>query len=213
MTHRIGAALLFLACVALPIIIIDYIRIMSGIEGGADASMTVRAEYAQSMYSSLARGWRVESLAISFVATAGLILMHGKTRAGWALAVVGALVTMPMYPIMLGGYGEIFTNSELDVDLFVVLRGIASVVFYIGQALMMLGFAFVLAWEIKDPQRHLPKWLLGLGAFSNFIAGMVFLLLHFGLLNSFMIGGPFGIVGFTVMAIYAVALFRRSNAS
>ncbi|MEL7454741.1 MAG: hypothetical protein AAGJ50_15355 [Pseudomonadota bacterium] len=44
MTNRFGAGLLFFACVALPIIIIDYIRIMSGFDGGPDADMTLRAE-------------------------------------------------------------------------------------------------------------------------------------------------------------------------
>ncbi|MEL6827902.1 MAG: hypothetical protein AAFN91_16765 [Pseudomonadota bacterium] len=209
MTSRIGSGFLFLACVALPIIIIDYIRIRSGFEGGADASMLFRAEYARDSFSETARGWLFESIAISLVAVAGLILMERKSRAGWAMAVVGALVTMPMYPVMLGGYGEIFANPDLDVQMFAVLRGVATVVFYIGQALMMLGFALVLALELQHPESLLPKWLLGLGAIANLIAGVVFLLLHFGLLSSFMIGGPFGIIGFIIMALFGLQLFRN----
>ncbi|MEO0451429.1 MAG: hypothetical protein AAFZ74_14045 [Pseudomonadota bacterium] len=213
MTSRFGAGLLFFACVALPIIIIDYIRIMSGFDGGPDAPMALRAEYAQGILPAASRGWLFESLAIAFVATAGLIFMDRKSRAGWALAVVGALVTMPMYPVMLGGYSAVLTSPELDAQMFAVLRGIATVVFYIGQALMMLGFALVLGLEISEPRRILPAWLLGLGAIANAIAGLVFLLLHFGLLSSFMIGGPFGIAGFIVMAIYAIGVFRQSVSS
>ena len=211
MTSRIGAGLLFLACVALPVIIADYIRIMSGFESGADAAMMVRAEYARDVYPSAARGWVFESLAISCVATAGLILMERKSRAGWALTVVGALVTMPMYPVMLGGYGQVFASPDLDVQLFAVLRSVATVVFYIGQALMMIGFALILVLEISTPNRLLPTWILGLGAAANFIAGMVFLLLHFSLLSSFMVGGPFGIIGFITMAMFAVQLFRSPS--
>ena len=210
MTNRIGAGLLFFACVALPIIIIDYIRIMSGVDGGPNAPMTLRAEYAQRILPAASRGWLFESLAIAFIATAGLIFMERKSRAGWALAVVGALVTMPMYPVMLGGYSAVLTSPELDAQMFAVLRGIATVVFYIGQALMMLGFALVLGLEISEPSRILPAWLLGLGAIANAIAGLVFLLLHFGLLSSFMIGGPFGIAGFIVMANYAIGVIRQS---
>ncbi|MEO1660641.1 MAG: hypothetical protein AAFR51_06615 [Pseudomonadota bacterium] len=212
MTNRIGAGLLFFACVALPIIIIDYIRIMSGFEGGPDAPMALRAEYASGILPAACRGWLFESLAIAFIATAGLIFMERKSRAGWALAVVGALVTMPMYPVMLGGYSPVLNSPEIDVQMFAVLRGIASVVFYIGQGLMMLGFALVLLLEVSVTDRILPTWLLGLGAIANAIAGLVFLLLHFGLMSSFMIGGPFGIIGFIVIAIFGVQLFRQPSA-
>ncbi|MEL6862106.1 MAG: hypothetical protein AAGL11_09725 [Pseudomonadota bacterium] len=211
MTSRIGAGLLFFACVALPIIIVDYILIMSGFEGGADADMLARAEYAQEIYPLAARGWLFESIAVSFVAAAGLIFLDRKSRAGWALATVGALVTMPMYPIMLGGYGEVLASPDLDVQLFAVLRQIATVIFYIGQGFMMMGFALVLVLELRDSGRLLPIWLLGLGAGANFVAAMVFLLLHFGLLSSFMVGGPFGIVGFIVMALFAAQLFRYQS--
>ncbi|MEM7005412.1 MAG: hypothetical protein AAF498_05980 [Pseudomonadota bacterium] len=212
MTNRIGAGLLLFACVALPIIIIDYIRIISGFEGGPNADMTLRAEYAKGILSAAARGWLIESLAIAFIATSGLIFMVRKSRAGWALAAVGALVTMPMYPVMLGGYTAALNSPEIDVQIFAVLRGIASVVFYVGQGLMMLGFAMVLFLEISVPDRFLPAWLFVLGMVANAIAGFVFLLLHFGLLSSFMIGGPFGIIGFIVMAIFAIQLFRKPSA-
>lgn len=211
MTSRFGAGLLVFACAALPIIIIDYIRIMSGFDGGPDAPITLRAAYAQTILPAASRGWLVESLAIAFIATAGLILMDRKSRAGWALAAVGALVTMPMYPIMLGGYSAVLTSPDLDAQMFGILRSIASVVFYTGQALMMLGFALVLFLELSVPDRVLPTWLLGVGILANAIAGLVFLLLHFGLLSSFMIGGPFGIVGFVVMAIFGVQLFRKPS--
>lgn len=211
MTNRIGAGLLFFACVALPIIIIDYIRIMSGFDGGPDAPMTLRAEYAQGILPAASRGWLFESLAIAFIATAGLIFMERKSRAGWALAAVGALVTMPMYPVMLGGYSAVLTSPDLDAQMFAILRRIASVVFHIGQCLMMLGFALVLILEISAPDRVLPTWLLGVGALANAIAGLVFLLLHFGLLSSFMIGGPFGIIGFIAMAMFGFQLFRTQS--
>ena len=213
MTNRIGAGLLLFACVALPIIIIDYIRIMSGFEGGPDADMALRAEYAKGILPAAARGWLFESLAIAFIATAGLIFMERKSRAGWALAAVGAMVTMLMYPVMLGGYTAALNGLEIDVQMFAVLRGIASVVFYIGQGLMMFGFAMVLFLEISVPDRILPTWLFVLGVIANAIAGLVFLLLHFGLLSSFMIGGPFGIIGFIVMALFAVQLFRKPSAA
>lgn len=211
MSARLGGGFLCLACIAMPIIIVDYLMIMSGAEGGAEITNVERARYAKSVFAAAARGWTFEVLAISLIAAASFILMTRPSRAGWALAAVGALVTMPMYPIMLGGYGEVFAQPDLNVDLFMVLRAISLIVFYVGQGLMMAGFGLVLFLELRSSDRLMPNWLYGLGVGANAIAGGIFLLLHFGLLNNFAIGGPFGLVGFAIMAVFGARLALRSD--
>jgi len=208
---RIAGLLLMLACIALPIIIVDYIRIMSGFDAGGDPSITDRAEFAKGAYAAASRGWIFEILAVAFVATAGLILMNRESRAGWALAAVGATITIPMYGIMIGGYGEVFERSELNAELFVVLRSMTLPFFYVGQGLMTLGLGLALGLEALASNRLLPSWLLLLGCVANTLGGGVFILLHFSLLDSFAIAGPFALLGFALTALLGARLMARPD--
>ena len=201
LSTRIGGVFLLLACIALPIIIVDYVMVMSGFDGGADPSNAQRAEFAQGAYSALAKGWKVEILAVSLIAAASLIFLNRPSRAGWSVAAVGALITIPMYGIMLGGYGEIFNQPEPNADLYVVLRSMTIPFFYVGQGLMMGGLGLALFQEAMSTGRVLPSWLLMIGGSACAIGGLTFLLLDFGLLDGFMIGAPFALVGFILTAL------------
>lgn len=211
MSTRIGGVLLLLAGIALPIIIIDYVMVMSSFDGGADATNLQRAEFAKGVYAHLARGWAFEILAICFVATASFIFLDRPSRAGWSMAAVGALVTIPMYAVMLGGYGEIFAQPELDPDLYVVLRGITVIVFEVGQGLMMDGLGLVLFLEMANPARLLPKWLLLIGGLFNGFSGLVFLAMHLGASVSLAIGAPFALIGLAITGLLGARLAARPS--
>ncbi|NRA29560.1 MAG: hypothetical protein HRU11_04795 [Parvularculaceae bacterium] len=208
---RIGGVLLMLAAISLPIIIVDYVMIMSGLATDGEPSIMDRATFAKDAYPELAQGWRVEILAIAAVACSSFIFLNRPSRAGWALAAIGALITIPMYPIMLGGYGEVFKLADLDAELFIVLRGITVPFFYVGQGLMMMGFGLAFLLESQAAERVLPRWALWVGSIANTVAGGVFLLLHFGLLDDFMFSAPFAMVGFLLTALLGVRLAAKAS--
>lgn len=208
---RIGGVLLMLAATALPIIIIDYVMIMSGLVTEGEATIMDRAAFAKDAYPELAQGWRVEILAIAAVACASFIFLNRPSRAGWALTAIGALITIPMYGIMLGGYGEIFRLPNLDAELFMVLRGMTLPFFCVGQGLMMVGFGLTFLLEAQTEECVLPRWVLWLGCIANSIGGGVFLLLHVGLLNDFTFSAPFALFGFLLTALLGVRLAVKAS--
>ena len=205
MSDRIGGFFLLLACIAVPIIIVDYIITMSGFDGGVDATNAERAAYAKQVYSRVAIGWTFEILAVAFIATASIIFMKRSSRAGWALAAIGAVTTLPMYPFMLGGYGEVLSTADPDVELFAIIRAMSNVSFLVGQGLMMLGFALVLWIERHSADRLFPRWAHLVGIAANTAAGVVLFLIYFDQMSSFVVGGMFALIGFAVMALFGAS--------
>jgi len=97
---------------------------------------------------------------------------------------MGCVATLPMYAVMVGGYGAVFSQPELDVALFEALNGIAMFSFLSGQALVHLGLGLAFVIESRASEVLLPRWFFIVGAGVNTVTGTVFALNHTGVLDS-----------------------------
>lgn len=206
---RIGGAFLFLAGIAMPIIIVDYVLTMSAMSGTDGApTLAERATFAAGVYDHLAVGWHAEVIAMALLGAGSIALADRESRSGWALAAMGVVVAMPMYAVMVGGYGAVLSETEVDLRLFAALDAIAAFCFFIGQGLLHLGLATAFAIEARKDLPLLPAWFFILGAGANLVTGAVFTMVHLGILDGFMIAGPFGLTSYALLAILGVRLMR-----
>ena len=106
---------------------------------------------------------------------------------------------------MLGGYGEVLSTADPDVELFAIIRAMSNVSFLVGQGLMMLGFALVLWIERHSAARLFPRWAHSVGIAANTAAGVVLFLIYFDQMSSFVVGGMFALIGFAVMALFGAS--------
>jgi hypothetical protein len=214
LSTRVGGLLLAVGAFAFIPIIFEYVFVIGTPTGtGADGSVTSAdsAAHALSHWQPLSRGWRFEILAIASVAAAAMTLMgrHGNGRPGWALVVVGVLITCPMYALMLGGYGAVLHGSDTDLELYGALRASAIQFFHSGIALMRLGLALVFLAEIATRCSKLWRAIFILGFATNLLHGVFFMALFWGASIPLPIISPFGILGFIFTGILGLRLFKK----
>jgi hypothetical protein len=211
---RIGGLLLAAGAFAFIPIIFEYVFVVGAPTGtGAGGSITSAdsAAHALSHWQTLSRGWRFEVLAIASVAAAAMTLMgrHGNGRPGWALVVVGVLITCPMYALMLGGYGAVLHTSDIDLGLYGALRASAIQFFHSGIGVMRLGLAMVFLAEVTTRCSKLWRAIFVLGFATNLIHGVFFMALFWGASIPLPIISPFGILGFVFTGILGLRLFKN----
>jgi hypothetical protein len=206
-SSRIGGLFLLVAGTSLPVIIIDYINTMSGLVGANGApTIPERVSFAATVFEHLQIGWHAEVVAMALLGAGALSLLGRGSRSGWALCAMGCVVAMPMYAVMVGGYGGVFSQSNVNVELFQVLNGMANFSFLIGQGLVHLGLGIAFLLEDREDLTLLPRWVLLLGAATNLLTGVVFILNHIGMLESFLLAGPFGLLGHLLVAAFGFRL-------
>lgn len=195
MSVRIAGLFLLVGCMVMLVTTVDYVQSVAEFTGGEDATVAEKLRYTQSVFERRAFGWMFEVMAVALIATASLTLSSRSSRIGWILAGVGALFTAPMYALLRGGTGAVLKNTEINAELYAGINGIAAETFFIGQGLMMsgLGLAFIL--EFFSEFRPLPRWFLAIGGLFSTVSGLVFILVHTNLVESYMIAGLTGLVG------------------
>ena len=208
--HKLAGLFLMLGAFSMPFIIIDYIGIMAQLEPQGDvATMTERAALARDNFSALAFGWSFEIVAMGLLAAAAIAMVpHGVGVAGWALAAAGILITAPMYPIMLGGYKAVLLTDPMNVEAFAMLRGITSVLFYVGGMIYHAGFAIALVAETLFQKNAIWKVILGIGALANLVAGLGFGLAFVGNEAAFTVAGPIALMAFAILGLKGAKLAR-----
>ncbi len=213
LSTRVGGLFLLLAGVALPIIVIDYMTTMSGlVSDGYSPSADERVTFARSVFGHLAVGWHAEVFAMALLGAGALALSNRVSRAGWSLSVMGCVVAIPMYAVMVGGYGGLFEQTTSSIELFEILNGIAGFSFIAGQGLVHLGLGVAFLIEARVKPSVAPAWMLLLAAATNLLGACIFILNHVGVLNSFVYAGPFGLVGHILVAIFGFKLLIENPA-
>ena len=215
---RVGGLLLAVGAFAFIPIIVEYVFVVGAPTGtGAEGSVTTAdsAAHAMSHWRSLSRGWRFEILAIALVAAAALTLMgrSGNGRPGWALVVVGVLITCPMYALMLGGYGAVLHGSDTDIQLYGALRASAIQFFHSGIAVMRLGLALVFLAEVTTRCSKMWRSIFMLGFATNLLHGVFFIALFWGASIPLRMISPFGILGFVFAGILGLRLVKKPISS
>ncbi|MEL6826747.1 MAG: hypothetical protein AAFN91_10915 [Pseudomonadota bacterium] len=212
MATRIAGAFLLFGCIILLVTTVDFVSTVATFTGGDDAPIADRLAWSKSVYDRMAAGWMIEVIAIGLIAAAGLSFLSRASRTGWALAAVGALVTAPQYAMLRGGRGGVFESDEINAELFITVSRMASEAFYIGQGLMMFGFACVFVLEILNPARVLPRWALGFGGVFGTLSGTFFVMMHTNLIDSWMLAGLTGLVTLAATSVLALALIWKGEA-
>lgn len=209
-SERSAGAMLALAGVMLIVIIVDYISTMSGLRGVAGAPTPAEvAAYASTHYDRLALGWHFEILAMAMLGAAALTLMDRVSRVGWALVAIGVAVVAPMYAIMIGGYGAVFSSEPINVQLYSTLRAVATEIFYTGNLFINTGLAIAFCLELRTENKVLPGWFFFLAIGANVIVALTFLLTHFGILSNFTIAGPVILVAFALLSVFGGRLATK----
>lgn len=206
-SSRVGGFFLLVAGISMPIIIIDYIVTMSGL-AGADGPPTLseRADFVASVFDHLQIGWHAEVVAMALLGAGALSLINRASCSGWALCAMGCIVTMPMYALMVGGYGAVLSQADPNLELFEALLGTTGFSFHIGQGLTHLGLGIAFFIESLAKAPIMPRWFFLLAAAANTFTGVVFSLIHTGTLDNFMVAGPFGLLSYLVIVIFGLRL-------
>ena len=205
--NRIGGIFLLVGAAAMPFIILDYRAVMAGLAraGAAPGAVDLVAHY-QVAYGHLSRGWQIEVLALALIGAGALTRISHVARAGWALAAIGVALVLPMYPIMIGGYGSVLQSSPPQVAEFLMLRSIATDIFHAGMLVLSSGLALALWLERADAKRLLLRVVLLAGALLYLLAAAGFGLLHFGADIPLSRIGPFALLGFVSLAVFGASV-------
>ena len=213
---RLGGALLAVSMLVLMVIVPLYLLIFGAPDGtGRDGSITAKdyALHLMQSWSFASAKWAIEVCAIALMAVASFQLSRREVRDGgwlspsltWSCVAVGALCAIPMYFIMLGGYLPAAQGIDTDPTVYPVLRGIATVVFGFGFAIIHLGLAG--SFWVERVGNAIPSWVATLGFISNLIASLMLFLVFIGL-GSLQIAGPFGFIGYSFGIVLGVAIWR-----
>lgn len=203
--HRIGGLFLLVGAAAMPFIILDYFAIVAGLaRAGAEPSAAELVAYYKTAYGDLSRGWHIEVLAMALIGAGALTRIAQAARPGWALTAIGVALVLPMYPIMIGGYGSVLEGSQPDE--FLMLRAIATDIFYAGSLVLCSGLALALWLERAEARPRVLKFILIAGALLNLLAAAGFALLHFGADFPLSYVGPVALLGFVSLAVFGASV-------
>ncbi|AKM10496.1 hypothetical protein [Croceicoccus naphthovorans] len=201
---RIGGILLMVGCGMMPFIIVEYILIMKAV--ATDASVAERLVHSRASHHALSRGWHFEALGMAMLAAAAFCLAEGPGKAGWIVAGVGAIAVIPMYALMIGGFGA--ANGLPDDQagpLFMATRAVATEIFVFGNLVTGAGvtLAFVLMQRGGTSIAPWIVWpaLLGWGGST-----LGFLALYAGVSLPLAAAGAFALLGFVATAVFGASV-------
>ncbi len=214
---RLGGALFAAGMLSLVVIVPLYLVVFGVPEGtGGNGTITAR-DYAMHLlekWDFASRKWQVELCAVALIAISGFQLSHRNAASGrwissrltWVCVGVGALCTIPMYLVMLGGYFPAANGFQTDPTVYPALRGIATVTFGFGFSVVHLGLAG--SFLIEHEGKVIPSWVALLGLLFNLTASALLFLVFVGV-GSVQVAGPFGLVGYLFGLLLGLAIWRK----
>ena len=195
---RIGGILLMLACGMMPFIIVEYLYLMRGLV--PDASTADRLAHSRAAHYALSRGWHFEAVGMAMFAAAAFCLAQGSARAGWMVAGVGAIAVLPMYALMIGGFGAAKDLPDAQAGpLFMTIRAVATEIFFFGNLIMSAGMTLALALLVRSGGTA-PGWVLWPALLGWAGSALGFLALYAGLPVPMAVTGIFALLGFVATA-------------
>jgi hypothetical protein len=188
LNHRFAGGCIAFGSAVLVITIAVYLMLLGGAEGsGPGGAVTVNdaARHIIENATFLKVYWLTEAAALSLLAISGLALQSRQRSAviptGWFWTAfgIGAAVNLVMYGYTLGVYPEAAAAVHAHPALLQTARDASYFLFFLANALMMLGLVGVYLGEALSDERVLPRWLAlsGVGfsgvALLGAIAGLI----------------------------------------
>lgn len=179
LNHRFAGACVALASAVLVVTIATYLMLMGGAEGsGPGGAVTVddAARHVIENAPFLKVYWLTEAAALSLLAISGFVLQSRQrskvvpTGWFWTAFGVGAAVNLVMYGYTLGVYPEAAAAVQAHPALLQTARDASYFLFFLANALMMLGLAGVYLGEALADEPVLPRWLALAGAGFSAVA-------------------------------------------
>jgi hypothetical protein len=209
--HRFSGLCVALAsAVTLATIIIYFAVLGSPDPTGPNGAVTTQdsARYIQANQAFLTVYWLVEAAAISLLAVSGFTLRSRQKSTSiptgwfWTAFGLGAAVNLIMYAYTLGVYPEAAASVGSNAALLQTARDASNFLFFLGNALMMLGLMGAFAGEALANDGVLPSWLAWIGAGVSFInfSGAAAGLLIGPLVMAFI--GPVAVLGALLTVIF-----------
>jgi len=199
---RLTGVLLAAGCAGYLVAVVIYLGIYGpppGTGDGGEVTLADRVAHLQAHWPLARAMWLLETAAAIVLAIATLLMFgrslarrHGEfTAAAWAVSLVGLLFLMPMYALMLGGYPVGIDAFDTTPALIEALNEIATFLFYVGSAVLFLGFGAALFAESRATA-VLPRRVGFVGVVLG-LAGFVG-----------MAGPPLGVAGTRPLAVGGV---------
>lgn len=159
--------------------------------------------------------WLIESAALSLTAISAFTLQSRQrstvvpTGWFWTAVGLGAALNLVMYVYTVGVYPAAASVAETQPALLQSARGASFFLFFLANAVMMLGLAGVFLGELLDTRRVLGRWLCLAGAlfsaasFAGAILGLT--------AGPFVMGivGPIALVATLLAALLGIGIARR----
>jgi hypothetical protein len=216
--HKFAGLCLALGSVVLLATIIIYLTVLGSPEpAGPDGAVTTQdsARHIQENQAFLTVYWLVEAAAISVLAVSGFTLQSRQKSASvptgwfWTAFGLGAAVNLIMYAYTLGVYPEAAASVQSNAALLQTARDASNFLFFLANALMMLGLLGAFAGEALANDGVLPRWVAWLGAALSFInfSGAVAGLLIGPSVMAFI--GPVALLGTLVTVLFGMRIAAR----